>query len=169
MLFSPIVDAPQEHYFFVVRSSQDHQYSFIRTPRINVPEAALRGYIYNGTGIIKSANLNLQKLHRETVQRRVDSVFNRTRQAIQSLTVTLSDINGPKGGPDKQVKVKLKSDNMPLIVVIDKKSNWIAAVNSALSRVNNSFVRKLKRKKQFSYRTGLLAPQPAMVMEEQAV
>lgn len=98
--------------------------------------------------IVKSANLNLQEAHRETVKKRVSNVFNRTRDAIQSLTITLSDVNGPKGGPDKQVKVKLKSDNMPLIVVIDKKSDWIAAVNSALNRVNNSFIRKLKRKKQ---------------------
>lgn len=115
--------------------------------------------------VVKSANLKLQQLHRETVQQRVDSVFNRTREAIQSLTVTLSDVNGPKGGPDKQVKVKLKSDNMPLIVVIDKKNNWIAAVNSALSRVNNSFVRRLKRKKQFSYRTALIQPQVALAAE----
>ena len=67
MLFSPIEDAPQKHYFFVtnmdvgkgreqdalsfVRSSQDHQYSFIRTPRTNVSEAALSVQIFIGIGI----------------------------------------------------------------------------------------------------------------------
>lgn len=106
--------------------------------------------------IVKSSNLNVKSEHRETVQHRVDSVFNRTSQHIQSITVTLSDINGPKGGPDKQVMVKLKSDNLPAIVVVDKKSNWIAAVNSALSRVNNAFMRKLKRRNQFRDREGLI-------------
>ena len=80
MLFSPIEDAPQKHYFFVtnmdvgkgreqdalsfanmdvgkgreqdalsfVRSSQDHQYSFIRTPRTNVSEAALSVQMFIG-------------------------------------------------------------------------------------------------------------------------
>lgn len=106
--------------------------------------------------IVKSNNLDVQDLHRETVQQRVNSVFNRTNQAIQSITVSMSDINGPKGGPDKQVKVKLKSDNLPSIVVVDKKSNWIAAVNSALSRANNSFMRKVKRRNQFRDRDGLV-------------
>jgi len=52
MRFSPIEDAPQEHYFFVVRSSKDHQYSFIRTPRTNVPEAALSEQLFHGVGIL---------------------------------------------------------------------------------------------------------------------
>lgn len=106
--------------------------------------------------IVKSKNLDVQALHRETIQERVNSVFNRTSHAIQSITVSLSDINGPKGGPDKEVKVKLKSDNLPSIVVVDQKSNWIVAVNSALSRANNSFMRKIKRHNQFRGRGGLV-------------
>lgn len=106
--------------------------------------------------IVKSNNLDVQSEHRETVQQRVNSIFNRTNHAIQSITVSLSDINGPKGGPDKQVKVKLKSDNLPSIVVVDQKSNWFSAVNSALSRANNSFIRKVKRRKQFRDRDGLV-------------
>ena len=51
MRFKPIEDEPQEHYFFVVRSSQDHQYSFIRTPRTNAPEAALSDHILILIGI----------------------------------------------------------------------------------------------------------------------
>lgn len=101
--------------------------------------------------IVKSANLKLEQEHTNLIQNRVNCVFARTGNVIQSITVSLSDINGPKGGPDKQVKVKLKSDNLPVIMVVDKKSNWLAAVNSALSRVNNSFVRKVKRRKEFRH------------------
>lgn len=106
--------------------------------------------------IVKSTNLEVQSSHRDTVKQRMDTVFNRTQHAIQSITVTLSDVNGLRGGPDKQVKVELKSDNIPPIVVVDTKSNWIAAVYSALSRVNNSLIRKIKRRNQFRYRDGLI-------------
>lgn len=107
--------------------------------------------------IVKSTNLDLQAAHRDLVQQRVNVVFNRTHQAIQSITVTLSDVNGPKGGPDKQVKVSIKSDNLPTVMVVDQKSEWLGAVNSALSRANNAFMRKTKRRNQFRHRDGFAA------------
>lgn len=99
--------------------------------------------------IVKSTNLDLQAEHRELVQQRVNVVFNRTYQAIQSIHVTLSDVNGPKGGPDKQAKVSIKSDHLSEVLVVDQKSEWLAAVNSALSRANSAFMRKTKRRNQF--------------------
>jgi len=102
--------------------------------------------------IVKSGNLNVMQIHRDAIKQRIESVFHRTCHGVQKMTVTLSNVNGPRGGEDIQVKVQLLADTIPTVVVVDTKADWLAAVNSALHRVNNTLLRKLKRKQQFRQR-----------------
>lgn len=98
---------------------------------------------------IKSPNMVIDSKLKSHIERRVLFVFSRSKQIIQSITVTLTDINGPKGGEDKQCKVKVQAQGLPTLLVLDEQANLMAALNSALSRVSNNLLRKVKRKQQF--------------------
>lgn len=108
---------------------------------------------------IKSNNLTLNSQLQQEFKQKVRNIFARTRQKISGITVTLSDINGPRGGKDKQCKVKLNLPGAPVILVIAREDNLRKAFSSALSRANQTLKRKLK-KQQTLQKQALITPLP---------
>ncbi len=87
----------------------------------------------------------------EYIERRFTFAFGRTRHAIQNATVTLSDVNGPKGGVDKQCRILIKPEGLPNVVVTEEQQNLQTAIDRCMSRASQNLTRKLKRK-QFALR-----------------
>ncbi len=83
----------------------------------------------------------------EYIEYRLGFAFSRIRDSIHSITITLSDINGPKGGIDKQCKVIIKAKALPAIVITERQSEIKHAIDRAIRRSGEKMIQQIKRKK----------------------
>lgn len=83
------------------------------------------------------------------IDHRLSFFLSRMNHEIESIDVTLSDINGPKAGVDKQCKVIIKPVGLKKLVITEKRDSFGQAVDTAISRASQSLARKLKRKHLF--------------------
>ncbi|BAN25379.1 putative uncharacterized protein [Caballeronia insecticola] len=103
----------------------------------------------------------------ELAKARSEFVFRRLAWLISKATVSLSDINGPRGGVDKrcQVEVQLSRDNKVVATSIAR--DWRGAIDLALARAVRTLVRRRQQVKPTRRvrARGLaweLAPEPAL-------
>lgn len=80
------------------------------------------------------------------IQRRFSFAFSRMQHAIDAASVTLSDVNGPKGGVDKQCRIVIQSAAVPPIVISEQQSELRQAIDRGMSRASRNLARQLKRK-----------------------
>ena len=80
------------------------------------------------------------------IDHRLSFAFARTRDEIESTKVIVTDINGPKGGIDKQCKVVVKPVGLKQIVVAERRANIRQAIDRCISRASHCLNRKLKRR-----------------------
>lgn len=97
---------------------------------------------------ITDLNVEMTNENKKQIKQKTHKVFERFYENIQKVTLTLNDVNGPKGGDDKVCKVVIHTRGMPDIVVTDNKSVAMSAVNTALSRARSTLIKKLKRKQK---------------------
>lgn len=97
---------------------------------------------------ITDLNVDINSENMSLIREKAHKVFNKVCDNIQKVTITINDINGPKGGKDKLCKVVLFVRGMPDIVVTDNQSSVSSAVNVALSRARVTLIKKLKRKQK---------------------
>ena len=86
------------------------------------------------------------------IHRRLSFAFARMEHVIDSGSITISDINGPKGGVDKQCRVVIKPTGMKRIVISEKQPDLRLAVDRSISRASHSLSRQLKRKQHLTQR-----------------
>jgi len=94
---------------------------------------------------VTSTNLPVSKQLKADLASRIKASFGRTQDRIAKASVTLSDVNGPRGGNDKECKVKLTLTGLPSILVMSRKDNLLKAVSTALSTANLTLKRKIKK------------------------
>ena len=82
----------------------------------------------------------------EHIEHRIGFAFARIRESIRSITLTLCDINGPKGGIDKQCKIMIKADSLPTIVIVERQAETIHAIDRCISRAGKNLIQHIKRK-----------------------
>lgn len=90
-------------------------------------------------------NLNGGRRFGRFVKRRVKTAFARMEHAVQSVTVILSDVNGPKGGKDQQCKVLVTLDGRREIVIRDQQENMMVAISNAVFRASYQVSQQIKR------------------------
>src|ERR1700761_778570 len=73
---------------------------------------------------------------------RSEFVFRRLSWLISKATVSLSDINGPRGGVDKRCQVQVQTPDAQPVVVTSIARDWRGALDLALSRAARAIVRK---------------------------
>jgi putative sigma-54 modulation protein len=59
--------------------------------------------------------------------------------------VTLSDVNGPKGGEDKRCKVHIALNGKQEIVIDDKQTHFHSAIDLATERASLALTRRIER------------------------
>jgi hypothetical protein len=82
---------------------------------------------------------------RELTEQRVRFVLRRMRWMVPRAEVQLSDVNGPRGGVDKQCRVELKTDGAGSVVVTSVANDWRTALDNALSRATRFLMRLWRR------------------------
>lgn len=96
--------------------------------------------------IFNNRNLNDIAEIRTYIGHKVAFCFSRHQNNIKTISITLADINGPKGGKNKQCKVRLHSDHLAEIIITEERENLLHAIDNSLIRANRTLVRQLKRR-----------------------
>ncbi len=77
--------------------------------------------------------------------RRLRFVMRRLTWLVPRAKVSMSDVNGPRGGADKRVLIELKAHTNSPIVVTAIARDWRSALDSALSRAARVLMRNWRR------------------------
>ena len=78
-------------------------------------------------------------------QRRTRFVLRRLAWLVPQATISMSDVNGPRGGIDKRCQVELKTDIAGTLVVNSVASDWRSALDKALARAARLVLRLIRR------------------------
>ena len=80
------------------------------------------------------------------VQDRLRFTFSRVADRVRRVRVSLSDINGPRGGVDKRFLIEARLDGLPSVVIQDLQSDLYIAIDRAAGRAARSVMRRLALK-----------------------
>lgn len=94
--------------------------------------------------LFKSRDPNAASL-RDWASQRVAFVFRRHPWAAPRATVRLSDLNGPRGGVDKECVIEISAAGSSPLIIRAVAHNWHAALNVALSRASAALKKLLRR------------------------
>ncbi len=77
---------------------------------------------------------------------KMNASFSRFGYSVKSVDITIVDVNGPRGGIDKECRVLVKLRKMQEIAVTVRDESLSKAVANAISRSARSVARQLDRR-----------------------
>lgn len=104
------------------------------------------------------------------VERRAAFALDKFRHRIQTVSVSLKDTNGPKGGIDKQCRVTVELIPSGTIGIEEVQADLASAIARSLDRAGHAVGRKLARLKDAKVRRpsmGTLPEPPASQGDDQ--
>ncbi len=84
---------------------------------------------------------------------RVQRSFEKFRKHVQTIRVHVEDVNGPKGGIDKQCRLVLQLRSIPQIVIQDRDSSLCNLLDRVTDRATHSLSRKIDRLRSRKFTT----------------
>lgn len=97
---------------------------------------------------ITDLNVNLSSDNLTRIKQKVRRMFSKVGDGIDTIKLSLNDINGPKGGKDKHCRIVIILKGLPDIVITDNQDSVMNAVNIALSRARLTLLKKVKRRQK---------------------
>lgn len=97
-------------------------------------------------------NLKPAKAVRDEVADLVQDSFERFQSYIRCVNLTVTDINGPRGGIDKQCRCVVQLKRMPPIVIQDRDSSFVGLLTRVANRATHALSQQVERK-QSSFRS----------------
>ena len=94
---------------------------------------------------IKGQNLFLAPALIERVDRRLRFALSRFAERIERVTLRCADLNGPRGGVDKQCRIVVKLRPSGEVVIDDAATDLETAIDRGADRVQRAVVRALAR------------------------
>lgn len=84
-------------------------------------------------------------------ERRLAVALGWARHHMRKLAVSLSDINGPRGGVDKRCKIQVQLSGGRQVIIEECEEDLYAAIDRAADRADRAVVKQVERKRQFSH------------------
>lgn len=100
---------------------------------------------------VQSSDVSISKRLRSYLESLVLHRMQLVKEHVQSVSVTVKDNNGPKGGNDKECIVEAVIPNQPNLVVKKRSSDVVASIKKAtdrIARVANRQIKKQRRREQ---------------------
>ena len=97
---------------------------------------------------------------RQYTERRLASALGWARHHMRKLAVSLSDINGPRGGIDKRCKILVQLDGGREVIIDEREADLYAAIDRAAERADRAVSRQVERTRHFTH-DRMPAPAPA--------
>ena len=96
---------------------------------------------------IRARHVEIDPELRAQLQRRLDFALGRLANAIRAIDVTIVDTNGPKGGEDKQCRIRIRGPSLNEIVIEHVGADVLATVSIAAERAGRAVARSLARRR----------------------
>ena len=81
--------------------------------------------------VLKKSRGTISPSYRSFAKQKIQSVCSRFSAHITSINVFFTDLNGPKGGMDKQCKIVVYPAHGGVLVISERQTNWPAAIVNA--------------------------------------
>lgn len=99
---------------------------------------------------VRTRHLELSPETSAEIRQRLYTAFARISPWIRAVDVTVADINGPKGGADKQCRLRIRGRSIPTIVVEHLGTDTLATISTTASRAEQAVLRKVARQRVFA-------------------
>lgn len=97
---------------------------------------------------IHSPSFNLTAALQEHTFERLRLALSHAGHRVRRVTVRLRDLNGPRGGIDKQCGIHVAIDGIGDVVVAEKDRDLYAAIARAADRIGRGVTRRIRQKRQ---------------------
>ena len=94
---------------------------------------------------IRGSDVQLAAAIKHHAERRLGFALSRFERRIREITVQLRDVNGPRGGVDKQCQIALHLAPSGTLVLQETSSDLVTAIDRAADRLGYTLSRKLHR------------------------
>lgn len=98
---------------------------------------------------IRSRHVSLTPEDEAELRHRVRRAFERVHLLIEAIDITIADTNGPKGGADKQCRLRVRGRSIPRIVIESVGVDVLSTVAVAADRAQHVVLRKAARRRRF--------------------
>jgi putative sigma-54 modulation protein len=107
---------------------------------------------------IKVRKFELAPEARDTIRRRTQFALGRWSRELARVTITLADINGPRGGADKRCRIQVTGRGLPEVTIEQTGVDPVITASEVLDRVARATARAFDRRRASGMRA---APSPA--------
>lgn len=84
---------------------------------------------------------------RDTATERVMFVMRRMAWRVAHAKLRLTDVNGPRGGVDKQCRLEIKTTHAGTVTITALARDWRTAIEGALYRAGKRLLRNVQRRR----------------------
>lgn len=106
----------------------------------------------------------LESALREEVQEKIEASFARISSQIGKVNAYLADLNGPKKGIDKSIRLVIDIEREPVVVIEEKGEDWSALLESVADRATQNMARQIKRSRSRKDRTSMAGDEDASIV-----
>jgi ribosome-associated translation inhibitor RaiA len=99
---------------------------------------------------IRTRHLTLTPETHEEIRSRIYHAFGRISPWVRAVDVTLADTNGPKGGADKQCRLRVRGRGISGVVIEHVGVETVATVSLAAERAEQVILRNVARRRSFA-------------------
>ncbi|PWF44729.1 HPF/RaiA family ribosome-associated protein [Massilia glaciei] len=101
--------------------------------------------------IIQANGFVLTEALRTYTEQRLAIALGWAGDHVRKVAVSLSDINGPRGGIDKRCKIQAKLDAGTEVIIEDTEADLYVAIDRAADRADRALVRRVERRRDFNH------------------
>lgn len=95
--------------------------------------------------LVHGSGFPLARELRDVVEEKIESSFARFSRRIGKVNAYLADLNGPKKGVDKSIRLVVDVEREPVIVIEEKGEDWLVLLESIADRASQSLAKQIKR------------------------
>lgn len=95
--------------------------------------------------LVHGSGFPLARELRDAVEEKIESSFDRFSRRIGKVNAYLADLNGPKKGVDKSIRLVVDVEREPVIVIEERGEDWLVLLESIADRASQSLAKQIKR------------------------
>ena len=116
---------------------------------------------------ISGKGIELNTRLREAVTEKLGMALHRFSSRIRRIHVFFEDLNGPKSGCDKVLRVSVDCDRLPQLTVTERGEDWHSILDKLATRTAHSMSRKVDRVRSVTDRTSMAGDEKASFGSEE--
>jgi len=108
---------------------------------------------------VHGSGFEMDRALRDDVREKIELTLGRFEIQIGKVSVYLADLNGPKKGVDKSIRLVIDIERQPVVVVEEKGEDWLALLESISDRATHTVARQIERSRSRKGHTSMAGDQ----------